>query len=143
VGWAARQVRWRALAAPVAVAAGAGLGCAAILLADPTTAGGLPLPACPVRSLLGIDCPGCGGQRMIFSLLHGHLTAAAHYNAVLLAALPLILLAWAGWVRNRWQGRPSGGWAHRRWAPAVVLTVLGLWFVVRNIPLQPFTALKV
>jgi hypothetical protein len=137
------RVRLRGLAVPVAVAAGAGLGCLAILMADPTAPGGPPLPACPVRSLFGVDCPGCGGQRMIFSLLHGHVAAAAHYNAVLLAALPLLVLAWAGWVRGRWRGRPAGGWAQRRWVSAAVLAVLGLWFVVRNIPVPPFTALKV
>lgn len=31
-----------------------------------------PTP-CLVHSLLGIYCPGCGGTRAIFALLHGHL----------------------------------------------------------------------
>jgi hypothetical protein len=134
--------RMRALWAPAAVAAGAGLGCAVIMWGDPTTAGG-PLPVCPTKLLLGIDCPGCGSMRMIYSLLHGDLPAALHYNAVALVALPLLVLAWATWVRGRWRGRPVQSWQQWRWAPSVALVVTVIWFVVRNIPVEPFTSLYV
>ena len=130
------------LLAPVAVAVGAGLGCAAILLGDPTTPGG-PLPVCPTKLLFGIDCPGCGSMRMIYSVLHGNLAAAAHYNAVALAALPLLVLAWANWTAGRWRGRPVRSWQQWRWAPAITLVVTVVWWVVRNIPVEPFTSLRV
>ena len=134
-----------ALLAPAAVAAGASLGCIVILAADPSTPGG-PLPVCPVKLLLGINCPGCGTLRMINSLLRGDLYAAAHYNAVALVALPLLALAWAGWTRARWRGRQTQQtrwWPRRRWVPAVALAVAAVWFVVRNIPVEPFASLKV
>ena len=131
-----------ALLAPAAVAVGACLGCAVIQWGDPTTPGG-PLPLCPTKLLFGIDCPGCGSMRMIYSLLHGDPAAAAHYNAVALAALPLLALAWATWTLGRWRGRPVRSWQHWRWAPAVTLVIVAVWFVVRNIPVAPFTALRV
>lgn len=131
-----------ALVAPGAVAVGACLGCAVVLWGDPTTPGG-PLPVCPTKLLLGIDCPGCGSMRMIYSLLHGDLAAAARYNAVALVAVPLLVLAWVTWTRGRWRGRPVVSWQHWRWAPMVTLVVAVSWFVVRNIPVEPFTSLRV
>ena len=136
------RTRVGALLAPAGVAAGACLGCAVILWGDPTTPGG-PLPLCPTKLLFGIDCPGCGSMRMIYSLLHGNLSAAAHYNAVALVALPLLALAWATWTRGRWLGRPVRSWQHWRWTPIVTLVIAGVWFVVRNIPVEPFTSLRV
>lgn len=132
----------RAVWAPAAVAAGAALGCTVILLGDPTTPGG-PLPVCPTKLLLGIDCPGCGSMRMVYSLLHGELGAALHYNAVALAVLPLLVLAWITWTVGRWRGRRVESWQQWRWAPMVTLAVTLTWWVVRNIPVAPFTSLRV
>lgn len=135
-------VRVRALLAPAAAAAAACAGCALVLLGDPTTPGG-PLPVCPTKALLGIACPGCGSMRMVYSLLHGDVAAAARYNAVALVAVPLLVLAWTTWTAGRWRGRPVYSWQHWRWAPMVVLVVTAVWFVVRNIPVEPFRSLRV
>lgn len=47
-------------------------------------------PRCPILALTGFKCPGCGSQRVLHALLHGDLRQAAHYNAFLLAAIPVI-----------------------------------------------------
>lgn len=78
------------LGAPLMVAASATLMCAAIWVGDPTTPNG-PLPVCPTKALLGIDCPGCGSLRMLYSLLHGDLLQAARFNALGLLAVVLLL----------------------------------------------------
>ena len=84
---------------------------------------------------------------MLFCLLHGDVTAAAHYNAVALAAVPLLLWsyltwAWAStWTRVR--RRPLPRWQDWRWSPAIVAGVLGAWFVVRLLPMEPFATLRV
>jgi hypothetical protein len=80
---------------------------------------------------------------MIYSLLHGNLGAALHYNAVALATLPLLAWAWLAWTRGRWRGRRMLSWQHWRWAPHAVLLVAVVWLVVRNIPVEPFTSLRV
>lgn len=49
------------------------------------------VPRCPLHSLTGLDCPGCGSQRMLHSLLHGDLTGAWKANPFLLLSLPLIV----------------------------------------------------
>jgi hypothetical protein len=98
---------------------------------------------CPTNALLKINCPGCGALRMVYSLLHGDLIAAVQFNAVALVALPLLLWAWGAWVLARWRGRRVLAFAHYRWTPAVSLAVAFVWLVVRNVPIEPFTALHV
>jgi hypothetical protein len=51
-------------------------------------------PACQFHQLTGLDCPGCGAQRALHQLLHGHLIAAIRLNAMFVISLPL--LAWFG-----------------------------------------------
>ena len=87
----------RPLAAPLAIAAAATGGCAVVWAANPTVPGGI-LPVCPTKALLGIDCPGCGSLRMIYSLLHLDFGAAVHYNALGMVAVLLLVWAFAAWT---------------------------------------------
>ncbi|ADT98108.1 MULTISPECIES: DUF2752 domain-containing protein [Mycolicibacterium] len=122
-----------------AVAAGA---CVVVWIGDPTTPGGM-LPECPTKALAGINCPGCGTLRMIYSLLHGDVLAAARFNAVALVGLALLIAAFAIWTYGRAVDREIVSWQHHRWAGAVTLAVVGVWFVVRILPFEPFTQLRV
>ncbi|BBZ73248.1 DUF2752 domain-containing protein [Mycobacterium paraseoulense] len=130
------------LGAPLVVAASATLMCAAIWAGDPTTPNG-PLPVCPTKALLGIDCPGCGSLRMLYSLMHGNVMAAARFNALGLAAVVLLVWAYLAWTYGRVAGRRVRSWQHGRWAAVVTLGLVAVWFAVRNIPFAPFTALYV
>jgi hypothetical protein len=130
------------LGAPLAVAVSATLVCAATWVGDPTTPGG-PLPVCPTKALLGIDCPGCGSLRMLYSLLHGDVLAAARFNAVGLVAVGLLVWAYLVWAYGRISGRRLRSWQHQRWSAMVALSVVVMWFVVRNIPFAPFSGLYV
>jgi hypothetical protein len=40
-------------------------------------------------------------------------------------------------------GRRITSWQHHRWSAAVALIVVSVWFVIRNVPIAPFTALRV
>jgi Protein of unknown function (DUF2752) len=130
------------LGAPLLVGALAGCACAAILLADPTTPGGI-IPVCPTKALLGLDCPGCGSMRMLYSLMHGNLLAAVKFNAMAVVGLVLLVVAYVTWTYGRIVGRQILSWQHHRWAAAVTLVLVSTWFVVRNLPFPPFTGLYV
>lgn len=100
---------------------------------------GAPL-ACPVKLATGLDCPGCGGLRMLHDLLHGRLGAATHDNPFLLMAGPLLgaLLLRSGNAG----GRPGSEAIPPRLACALAFTAGG-WMLVRNLPgwpLKPVTA---
>lgn len=54
---------------------------------------------CPFHWLTGLNCPLCGAQRMVLSLLHGHVAEAFWLNPGLFVGLPLIGLWWL-WRRE-------------------------------------------
>ena len=54
---------------------------------DPAKA---PFPPCLFHKLTGLQCPGCGTQRALHSLLHLDLKAAFLYNPILIPALALV-----------------------------------------------------
>jgi len=130
------------LAAPAAVLAGAAGVCALVAWADPTTPGGI-IPPCPTYTLFGIHCPGCGLSRMLYSLVHFDVPAAVHYNALGVVALVVAAVLFAVWTVGRVRGTPMPRWTRYRWTPHVVLVVVAVWFVVRNLPVAPFTALRI
>lgn len=70
---------------------------------DPATT---PFPRCPFLVLTGWECPGCGSQRAIHSLLHLDFAAAWRYNAMLVLSIPyVVLLIVAEWIGRRRQSR--------------------------------------
>jgi hypothetical protein len=128
---ALRRVVAHPAAAPSAALLAGAAGAAYLWNTDPHESGHW-LPRCPFNWLTGLLCPACGGTRMAYDLMHGHLTAAFHDNALLLAGLPL-----AAWMGGRWL---VDGLRGRRYRPAlgpggtaVVLGVAVAWCVARNI----------
>jgi len=80
---------------------------------------------------------------MIYCLLHGDVLGAARFNALGLVSMLFLLWAFGAWSYGRVAGRRIGSWQHRRWSAAVALMLVSVWFVVRNLPFAPFTALYV
>jgi hypothetical protein len=50
-------------------------------------------PRCLFRALTGWQCPGCGGTRALYQLLHLHLGEAMRLNALVTILAP-VALAW-------------------------------------------------
>lgn len=99
-------------------------------------------PECPFHKYIGLDCPGCGSQRAVHALLHGHVLSALNYNVLLVLSLPFLLihlllkmlsyflrkdLTWKIWYQ------PA--------TPIVILILVMAFWIGRNIPLAPFTYL--
>lgn len=89
------------------------------------------MPKCMLYVTTGIQCPGCGSQRAIHSLLHADLKAAFRANALTVAAIPyLLLLAFSEIRRERFPvlyrklHNPKG-------IIIVAIIILG-WGIVRN-----------
>jgi hypothetical protein len=121
--------------APVLASAAALAGCAYIATHDPNDPNVL-MPECPTKLLTGLDCPACGGLRMVRALLTGNWSAAVHDNVVLLACLPLVCYVWARWLYAGVRGR-AYSFALSRRGSIVVLVVAAVWMVVRNLPGWP------
>lgn len=118
-----------------AMAAGAGL----VTYFEPTTAGFFPV--CPLYSLTGFACPGCGLTRGFHALFHGDVVGALDYNAMLPFFAALIGFGFVSLLYFAVRGRripvnllhPNALWVF-----FVLLLVFG---VTRNLPWYPFTVL--
>lgn len=88
-------------------------------------------PKCPSKTLLGIDCPGCGTARAVHALVHGDIGTAWHYNPFLFFAVALlaVLAVAPGFTPQSRLRRVID-------SPAFVIAVtvlIILWTVARNI----------
>jgi hypothetical protein len=69
-----------------AVLGAAILGAGAVLyFFNPSTHGFYPV--CEFHALTGLNCPGCGGTRAVYQLLHGHILQALQDNALVILSL--------------------------------------------------------
>ncbi|WP_239331743.1 DUF2752 domain-containing protein [Frankia sp. CiP3] len=114
-------------------AAAGALGVGYLAVVDPHDAAAV-MPVCPAKFVTGLDCPACGGLRLVHDLLHGRLRAAVHDNLFVLLCSPV--LVHLGWRRARaaWLGEQAPvprALAHGLAAGALV------WMVVRNLPGWP------
>ena len=106
-------------------------------------------PKCPFHLLTGLECPGCGSQRAIHSLLNGKIGQALHYNLLVVIAIPYLgLLAVLEIIRHillhanvpdktrsKWTALVSKTVSvlyHGR-APWIILSVVLLFWIVRNL----------
>lgn len=97
------------------------------------------MPKCPLHELTGLECPGCGTQRALHALLHGHIADAFSYNALLIISLPLI--AWMVWLETQRMRRPALYAAfYRPLTIYIIAAVIVAWFVVRNFLISSPTA---
>lgn len=92
-------------------------------------------PKCPFKALTGLDCPGCGSQRAVHALLHGHVDEAFRQNALIPIAIPY--LSFGFFVRA--VSKPSEKLLHWRkilygeWAIKIFAVVISLQFLIRNV----------
>lgn len=96
-------------------------------------------PKCVFYWATGLFCPGCGSQRALHALLHGHVGEALGQNALVVLALPYF-----AYVAIRRALEASGRIATRTGAPLPRAVAVGLvavvigFMIVRNLPVQPF-----
>lgn len=126
--------RGRRLMAPL-LTAGLTVGALGYLYAvNPNEPGHYPL--CPTKALFGIDCPGCGCTRALYSLIHGDLATAADHNILLLLFVPFAIVLWVRWVMRAWRGvSPAVSmrtFRLRNRAMIIVLVAILAFGVVRN-----------
>lgn len=114
-----------------------------VWLSNPTDGGAYDLPTCIVKLTTGLDCPGCGGTRAFYYLMHGNLAQAARYHAPAVFAAPFLVWMYVAWVVKRTTGKkiPTPTVGPR--ALSLFLLAWAIFSVLRNLPFAPFTSLYV
>lgn len=114
-------------------------GSVAVAYFDPTKANFFPV--CPLYSLTGLACPGCGLTRGAHAIFHGDVIAALDFNLLLpiwaliigYVFVSLVLLAVRARGLPMWPSYPKFLWGFM-----ITLVAFG---VLRNIPVWPLTIL--
>lgn len=99
------------------------------------------LPPCPFQMVTGFSCPGCGSTRAAHALLHGHLFQAFDFNPLLILFLPFLAYAGLSKVRMLLFGKKLPGPEIKAWAVWSIFGLILVFWVVRNLPWEPFTFL--
>jgi hypothetical protein len=119
---------------PAAWLAGAACACVGITLANPGDDG---IPICPTKALLGLDCPLCGGLRVISSLGHGRFADALDHNVLVVALLPFVAVFFVAYAIAAWRERPPPRIVLPEWGWIMVAVGLVAFSVVRNLTGNP------
>lgn len=91
-------------------------------------------PKCPFRLLTGYDCPACGNQRALHSLLNGELWLAFRYNPFLWLSLPYILaVIYASLCKGERATRCARIVLSRK-ALLTYVALFFIWWIIRNLP---------
>ena len=125
-------------------AAGVGVcvaGAAAVWYFDPVNAGFFP--ACPLYSMTGFACPGCGMTRGFHALFQGDIVGALDFNAMIPIVLVFFGYIFLSMVMVAVRGRGIGLGVNKfsMWLIWLTFTTLLIFGVLRNIPAFPFTVL--
>ena len=116
-----------------------GASFAVLYAIDPREAGNYPV--CPFLGLTGCYCPGCGTLRALNRILHGDFVTAFGYNSLAVLSLPIIVYSYAVGVTRAFRVQMPGRlFVHPRLIWALLAAVVAFW-VLRNLPVDPLTAL--
>lgn len=116
-----------------------GAACAFVGFFNPSTVGFFP--ACPLLSITGIACPGCGLTRGFHALFHGDFLTAMSFNALIPLYVFgfLYLIGMLLSVALRGKTLPYKVFAPSFFGFYLVVSIT--FGVIRNIPAYPFTVL--
>ncbi len=129
--------------APLAILMCVGAAFTYVLAFDPTDQRRDPLGPCAFKAITGYDCPGCGGTRMVYYLLHGNLGEAARHHVIALIAVPVVVYYFVAWAARRVSALrlPIPHIPGKAWG--AYLAAWLVFSVARNLPWEPFNYLFV
>lgn len=105
-------------------------------------ASGNYFPPCPFYYSTGYYCPGCGSLRGTHQLLHGNFLRALDLNPLMVLSIPFIIYLILSQYDIRFKGKKLLRRVYFSYKfYGVMLTIIMVYWVVRNIPVYPFTIL--
>ena len=126
------------MVAPTATISGLALATLALHVRDPHVQNSWGF--CP-SAALGFYCPGCGGLRAVNDMTHGDVGAALSSNLLLVALMPVVVVALGVWFVRRWRGSQRDPDARLIVRATVAFCAVAIGFaVVRNLEVGAWLA---
>jgi hypothetical protein len=93
-------------------------------------------PSCYFKKFTGFDCPGCGGQRALYDLLHLRFAEAIDHNLLMVAGSPVLgfVILNAFFLENKRFFTSKFLWG--------ICTIILAFWIARNLPLDAFMWMK-
>ena len=103
----------------------------------------IPVLRCPLYAATHIHCPVCGVTRATHALLHGRFLEAMRFNALWVVSIPLLLYIAVSETWFSFGGSGPCFWspAQHPWFYIVAMMIVGLFFLLRNLPWYPMVLL--
>ena len=98
-------------------------------------------PRCPLYSTTGIYCPGCGSQRAMHSFLHLDFKGVLKYNVLFFFGVIVFIYHLVVNILNNYYGKNIKNVLYHKKAPILILILIIIFWILRNIPVYPFTLL--
>lgn len=92
-------------------------------------------PSCPFYKFTGYYCPGCGSQRAIHDLIHLNVLDAIGHNVLMITTLVFGL---GLYVFNK---KKYLELVYHPKSPIIIFLIVILFWILRNIPMKPFSLL--
>lgn len=90
------------------------------------------MPQCLFHKITGLQCMGCGTQRMAHLILHGDISGAFQANAFVFLSLPFI--GFLIFVETNRKHNPNlYSKVHSLWVIITISALLLAWLILRNI----------
>ncbi|WP_430468372.1 DUF2752 domain-containing protein [Winogradskyella ouciana] len=98
-------------------------------------------PKCPFLSFTGLYCPGCGSQRAVHNFLQGNIITGIKHNYLIL--LLVLVLAYQAilFLFNKFGSKTYDNLLHKSKMTKAILAMVIIFWVLRNIPIAPFSEL--
>lgn len=87
---------------------------------------------CPFHALTGLYCPGCGGTRAVWYLLHGHFLLSFRFHPLVLYAVVALLGEMAVFLAAKAGRRSKICPGHEKYLLYVAVGIVAVNFVVKN-----------
>ncbi|MFK5880535.1 MAG: DUF2752 domain-containing protein [Flavobacteriaceae bacterium] len=98
-------------------------------------------PRCPLYSTTGIYCPGCGSQRALYDFLHLDFGGVVGHNVLFLFGIFVLIYHFTILGLNTFFSKKYFNLLYHKRTPIIILTLVVVYWIVRNIPVYPFNLL--
>ncbi|RLJ69002.1 uncharacterized protein DUF2752 [Lacinutrix venerupis] len=98
-------------------------------------------PKCIFYKTTGLHCPGCGSQRALHDVLQGNFIAGLKHNFLLILLIVVLIYKVALFTLEKFYSKKYNSLLNNPKVLKAILIIIILYWVLRNIPVYPFTIL--